>query len=127
MVLHRAEDRSLSSRPGSGGLVTALLPVLRDRGGVWVGWPGITDHDEGVESALSRAAHRAGYRLAPVALSAEDQSGFYHGFSNEVLWPLFHDLQSLCHFDPAYWHSYTTVNEKYAGAIAGQVQAGDFI
>lgn len=127
MVLHRAEDGSLSSRPGSGGLVTALLPVLRDRGGVWVGWPGIADHDEGVEHALSRAAHQAGYRLAPVALSAEDQSGFYHGFSNEVLWPLFHDLQSLCHFDPAYWHSYTSVNEKYARTIAGQVQAGDFI
>jgi trehalose-6-phosphate synthase len=26
---------------GSGGLVTALEPVLRERGGVWIGWPGV--------------------------------------------------------------------------------------
>ena len=25
---------------GSGGLVTALAPVLRDRGGIWIGWDG---------------------------------------------------------------------------------------
>lgn len=127
MVLHRTGNGALTSRPGSGGLVTALLPVLRDRGGVWVGWPGITDHGEDVEAALTRAAHKAGYRLAPVSLSAEDQSGFYHGFSNEVIWPLFHDLQSLCHFDPTYWHSYAAVNQKYAQTVQAQLQDGDFI
>ena len=26
--------------PSTGGLVTALGPVLRDRGGLWIGWPG---------------------------------------------------------------------------------------
>jgi len=26
---------------GSGGLVTALAPVLRNRGGAWIGWPGV--------------------------------------------------------------------------------------
>lgn len=127
LVLHRNPDGSLDSRPGSGGLVTALLPVLRDRGGVWVGWPGITDHGPDVDAAVAATADKAGYRLAPVTLSAEEQAGFYYGFSNEVLWPLFHDLQSQCHFDPAYWRSYTAVNHKYARAVMAQARPDDFI
>lgn len=126
-VISPSPDGSLVSRPGSGGLVTALLPVLRDRGGVWVGWPGIADHDHDVEAALASAAGKAGYRLAPVALSADDQTGFYYGFSNQVLWPLFHDLQSLCNFDPAYWRSYCEVNHKYAQAVLAEARQDDFV
>lgn len=88
-----------SAAPGSGGLVTALLPVLRERGGLWIGWAGAA----APASALAAArGSRAGYRLAGVTLGAEEVRGFYHGFSNEVLWPLFHDLPSLCNFDPAF-------------------------
>ncbi|MFZ5493416.1 MAG: alpha,alpha-trehalose-phosphate synthase (UDP-forming) [Pseudomonadota bacterium] len=126
-VLARAADGTLLSRPGSGGLVTALLPVLRDRGGVWIGWPGIADHTADVEAALAAATAKAGYQLAPVALSAEDEAGFYHGFSNEVLWPLFHDLQSLCNFDPAYWRSYCEANHKFAQVVLDHARADDFV
>lgn len=126
-VITPAADGSLVSRPGSGGLVTALLPVLRDRGGVWVGWPGLVDHEADLEAALASAAGKAGYRLAPVALSAEDQAGFYFGFSNQVLWPLFHDLQSLCNFDPAYWRSYCAVNHNYAQAVLAEARQDDFV
>lgn len=126
-VLSRTADGTLISRPGSGGLVTALLPVLRDRGGVWIGWPGIADHDADVEAALAAASGKAGYRLAPVMLGAEEVAGFYHGFSNEVLWPLFHDLQSLCNFDPAYWRSYGEVNHKYAQVVLAHARADDFV
>ncbi len=27
----------------SGGLVSALTPVLRDRGGIWIGWTGTSE------------------------------------------------------------------------------------
>lgn len=126
-VLSRGANGALLSRPGSGGLVTALLPVLRDRGGVWIGWPGIADHDADVEAALAAATGKAGYQLAPVMLSTEEVAGFYHGFSNEVLWPLFHDLQSLCNFDPAYWRSYCEVNHKYAQVVLDHARADDFV
>ncbi|MBN2565062.1 MAG: hypothetical protein JXB46_05075, partial [Candidatus Eisenbacteria bacterium] len=56
------------SEPGSGGLVTAIAPVLRDRGGLWIGWPGTAD-EEGVAAALERATRDAGYSLIPVPLS----------------------------------------------------------
>ena len=36
----RNESGQWQAEPGSGGLVTALLPVLRHRGGTWIGWAG---------------------------------------------------------------------------------------
>ncbi len=47
----------------------------------------------------------------------DEWRNFYLGFSNEVIWPLFHDLQSRCNFVPKYWQYYQRVNRKFAGAI----------
>jgi trehalose 6-phosphate synthase/phosphatase len=115
------------AEPGSGGLVTALLPVLRNRGGTWIGWPGAAGSERELAPALKAAGADAGYGLAPVALDEEEVRDFYFGFSNEVIWPLFHDLPSLCNFDPAYWQTYCRVNRKYAAAVAGQAGAADFV
>ncbi|HET9580119.1 MAG TPA: hypothetical protein VFP44_19980, partial [Usitatibacter sp.] len=52
-----------SAQPGSGGLVTALLPVLRDRGGTWIGWPGAVGDEPGFAAALESAGAEAGYAL----------------------------------------------------------------
>ena len=116
-----------TARPGSGGLVTALLPVLSDRGGTWIGWPGASGHEADLGLALARAGADAGYELVPVALEDEEVRGFYHGFSNEVIWPLFHDLTSLCNFEPAYWRTYCDVNRKYARVVTARAGRGDFV
>src|SRR5438093_30780 len=90
-----------------GGLVRALLGALRTRGGAWVGWAGSVgdapppfDHD--------------GVHLVPLSLSAEEYEGFYEGFSNEALWPLYHDGIRPSTFDPSWWDAYVTVNERFA-------------
>jgi len=113
--------------PGTGGLISALLPVLRDRGGMWIGWPGTTEETGGLEGVLKGATQDAGYTLVPVQLTAEEVHKFYHGFSNEIVWPLFHDFPSYCNFDPSYWHVYREVNRNYAEAISNHGRAGDFI
>jgi trehalose 6-phosphate synthase len=119
VVVTKTDDRMWRIEPGSGGLINALTPVLRDRGGVWIGWPGTTEEDAvDVDPLLAEAACASGYTLAPVALTATERDRFYLGFSNEIIWPLFHDLQSRCNFDPRYWASYETVNQKFAQAIA---------
>jgi trehalose 6-phosphate synthase/phosphatase len=115
------------AEPGGGGLVTALLPVLRDRGGMWIGWPGVAGNAAELDAALGAAGTDAGYTLAGVPLTADEMDKFYLGFSNEIIWPLFHDLQSLCNFDPAYWRTYCEVNGKYADAVKAHATPGDFI
>jgi trehalose 6-phosphate synthase len=111
--------------PATGGLVSAVEPVLRDRGGTWIGWPGIAG--EIPKRPLAEATRDAGYKVVPVALSETERNEFYYGYSNEVIWPLFHDLQNFCNFEPGYWQTYKEVNERYADAIIRSAQPEDFI
>jgi trehalose 6-phosphate synthase len=127
-VVFRRDGDTLSWQPGSGGLVTALAPVLRNRGGVWIGWSGVSaSEQEAVEEALSESSSATGYELKAVPLTESELELYYHGFSNEVLWPLFHDLQSHCNFQPEYWHAFREVNRKFAAHISESTRSGDYI
>lgn len=127
-VVIEEEDGEWSLRPGSGGLVTAMAPVLRNRGGVWIGWSGLADENpEHIADLLNQAPAETGYRLCSVPLRSQDVDLYYQGFSNEVIWPLFHDLQSLCHFRPEYWDCYLSVNRKFASVIAEEYREGDYV
>jgi trehalose 6-phosphate synthase/phosphatase len=112
-------------RTSSGGLVTALNAVCREHSAYWVGWTG-TDHSPEIETCV-RNAQPGHFRMVPVFLSPEEQIQFYRGFSNEIVWPLFHDLQSRCNFQPSYWDAYLSVNERFAGEIASIARPDDFI
>jgi trehalose 6-phosphate synthase len=111
--------------PAVGGLVSAVEPVLRERGGTWIGWPGIAG--EIPNEPLAEATRDAGYNVVPVTLSESERDEFYYGYSNEVIWPLFHDLQNFCNFEPTYWQAYKQVNERYADAIIRNARPDDFI
>ena len=111
---------------GSGGLVTALAPVLRNRGGLWIGWPG-THEIADIDPAVENAARTEGYSMIPVQLSEDEIRSYYEGFSNEVIWPLFHDLQSYCNFDPSYWELYKAINKRFANITAKNTTAEDYI
>ena len=126
IVLNKQEGGGWRIESGQGGLVTALAPVLSNRGGLWIGWPGTAD--EGATAAV-REMDRGGvgYELEPVPLSTEELERYYHGFSNEILWPLFHDLPDRCNFSPAYWPTYRQVNRKFAAAIAAKTSVNDYI
>jgi alpha,alpha-trehalose-phosphate synthase [UDP-forming] len=113
-------------QPSAGGLVTALAPVLRNRGGLWIGWPGMPNLPD-ARHVLERATRGIGYTLVPVSLSEEELSQYYYGFSNEIVWPLFHGLQSLCNYDPDYWTAYQRVNRKFARVVSDHVRPDDYV
>jgi trehalose 6-phosphate synthase len=128
VLLRRGDDGSWRRDASSGGLITALEPVLHKRGGTWVGWPGVLEseaHD--LRSALGRESARDTYRVEPVALTKDEHRDFYLGFCNEVLWPLFHGLLDRCRFSARYWEVYRSVNRKYADAIVRAAEPGQFI
>ena len=116
-VFKRGSDRRWRTEHGAGGLVSALLPVLRDRGGSWIGWPGTAETGPDLAAAVAAAGKAAGFALRPVMLDEKAVQDFYHGFANEIIWPLFHDLKSLCNFEPSYWRTYKEVNRKFAEAV----------
>jgi trehalose 6-phosphate synthase len=95
----------------AGGLVTAMRPVIDEVGGAWVGWDGgATDVPSRVK-ALNVDLH-------PVALSHAQIQGFYYGFSNRTIWPLFHDLIRTPVIDRRWWRTYQEVNRRFAEATA---------
>jgi trehalose 6-phosphate synthase len=122
------QDDQLTLKGGSGGLTTALAPVLRNRGGIWIGWTGSVDLDEKEVAALCKKNQKEqGFLFSPVFLNKEEVSQYYEGFSNEILWPLFHDLQSQCHFVPEYWQAYENVNKKFTDVVVKHAHPNDFI
>jgi trehalose 6-phosphate synthase len=103
--------------PGSGGLVTAFAPVLRDRGGTWIGWDGDAS-GQSHKTIFSRESTAIGYLLKPVSLTPLEVELYYEEFSNGTLWPLFHDFLDRCQFQPETWNMYCSVNKKFAHAVA---------
>lgn len=113
---------------GSGGLVSALTPVLRRWKGLWIGWPGsIAPESAPPDEVFEESGRRLGFGIEPVFLTPQEEKGFYQGFSNEIIWPLFHDLQSRCNFVPEYWTAYLDVQHKFASVVARHVQNDDFV
>src|SRR5262245_13323773 len=101
----------------SGGLVAALDPVLAQRGGVWVGWPGLEQEpDDASSEIITPVGSRVRYR--PVTLSGREVAAYYGGFSNRTLWPLFHYLVDRTRIDSHTWTAYEQVNERFARAAA---------
>ena len=112
--------KGLERRRSPGGLVSALDPVLRRRGGTWIGWPGGEVPDRGplAEADLP-------YRIHPIHLSEKEIKSYYHGFSNRTLWPLLHSLPARAHFDRRQWEHYVVVNQRFAEAALAESESAD--
>ena len=107
---HVEPDGTTTWQTSPGGLVTAMESVMRDREAAWVGWAGFPGEapepfDDGP------------LRLVPVPLSAEEVADYYEGFSNDTLWPLYHDVIVPPTFHRSWWHCYRAVNERFAEAV----------
>ena len=86
-----------------------------------------TDYSPEIADQIWHAIYSGGCALVPVFLTPAEKACFYHGCSNEIIWPLFHDLQSRCNFDPAYWDVYCQVTEKFADAVEQTAHRDDFV
>jgi trehalose 6-phosphate synthase/phosphatase len=112
--------------PSSGGLATGLDRLQRREHATWIGWTG----DVGIwphEGAAALTRKLAARNLVGVQLSSDDVTGFYDGFSNGVLWPLFHYLVGQMPTGGADWASYRRVNERFADEVAAVWQPGERI
>jgi trehalose 6-phosphate synthase len=112
-------------KTAAGGLAVALAEVLNNTGGLWFGWSGkIVDSSEDDDVVFQRAGP---VTLAMVDLSKADHDAFYLGYSNGVLWPVFHYRLDLADFDAGYITGYRRVNQLFARKLLPLLKPDDII
>jgi len=112
-------------KTAAGGLAVALGEVLNNTGGLWFGWSGkVVD---GAESAEVHVQQAGPVKLATVDLSQADHDEFYLGYSNGVLWPVFHYRLDLADFDAGYIAGYRRVNQLFARKLLPLLRPDDVI
>ena len=116
------EGKIYCSRP-TGGAVTALDPVMRACGGVWVAYGSGNADKKTVDSKnhVKVPPDNPSYTLRRIWLSKEDEAGYYYGFSNKGLWPLCHIAYTRPEFNENEWQDYYSVNEKFVDAVLEEI------
>jgi trehalose 6-phosphate synthase/phosphatase len=121
-----ATDGGVEVQRSTGGLATGLMRPHENSDGLWIGWSGApADLDPQQRAALDREL--AAMRLVGVPLSADLVSRFYEGYSNGVLWPLFHYLLDQVPLQVSHWDSYVEANQAFADVVAAHYRPGDLI
>ncbi len=105
------------------GVVTALDPVMRACGGMW-----IANGNGNADRQFVNSKNKLGvppddihYILKRVWLTKEEEKGYYYGFANEGLWPLCHITHNRPVFRESDWQIYKEVNQKFADSIIDEL------
>lgn len=127
----KRDNGQLIFYPSLGGLATGLSSYANDSKNQWIGWPGIASDDLSEEDRQQIVHELSKHNCTPVFLSRKQIEEFYNGYSNSVLWPLFHELpgnrSTLKHHNPKWWASYRSVNKQYAEVALNIAETGSRI
>jgi len=122
----KKENGSLTFYPSVGGLATGLASYVKDRKNKWIGWPGIASDELTDRDKQEIVTELAKHNCSPVFLTKHQIDEFYNGYSNDILWPLFHDLpldKKNTEQHDRWWRSYRAVNRLFAEAVISLAEA----
>ena len=120
------ENGEYTYSSSEGGLATGLGSIYKDGENIWIGWTGIEVNESGKKADITR--NLRDMKLLPVFLSQEEISEYYEGFSNEILWPIFHYYASTyVNYKQSNWDFYQSVNQKFRDVILDVAEPGDTI
>jgi trehalose-6-phosphate synthase len=119
MHVFNSKEKSIGVIVPASGLVTALEPILLACQGTWIAHGSGNADRETVDAhdRLRVPPDHPSYALRRVWLSAEEEKGYYAGFSNEGLWPLCHIAHTRPVFRPEDWVHYQQVNRRFADVV----------
>lgn len=117
----------ITAVPSVGGLATGMKSVHSGSDSVWIGWSGLTDEEIPEELAPKIDKALAKHGSSKVNLTHDEVEGFYFGFSNRTIWPLFHYFLEYSEFELDSWNTYKAVNQKFADAILEKADEDDTI
>lgn len=118
-------NNTLEIIPSEGGLATGLGSIYNEGNNLWIGWPGIVPKDENEKEYITSELRKR--NLVPVFLSEEEVCRYYEGFSNEVLWPVFHYTPNYAVYNTDNWNTYKKVNERFAEISAAHMGEEDTV
>jgi trehalose 6-phosphate synthase/phosphatase len=125
-VTVKLEQGRVQVARSAGGLATGLSGPHEQSGGLWVGWPGdVSRMSESQVSTLDGQLSQL--RCVPLHLSQAEVNRFYEGFSNRVLWPLFHYMLDRIPLHSRDWEAYRRVNVRFADKVAEHYREGDTV
>lgn len=127
VTVERGDGGGFTVVRSAGGLATGLSGTHGGADSVWIGYPGEL---RGLRKAEVRElnARFAEQRLVPVTVSAEEIRKYYEGYSNGVLWPMFHYQLDRLDLDSGdNWETYREVNRRFAEAVVAEYRPGDLI
>lgn len=107
-----------------GGLAVGILSALKRTGGLWFGWGGETIETEPAEPDIHI---REGVTYATIDLRRAEFELYYNGYSNDVLWPLFHYFSKGMRYSNEQREAYENVNRIFAQKLLPLLQPRDLI
>lgn len=100
--------------PSVGGLATGLSSYASRGRSKWVGWPGLPSDDLTEAEHKQIAKELKKHHCYPVFLTQKQLDEYYNGYSNSVLWPLFHNLEVKTGETAKSWRAYQEANALFA-------------
>ncbi len=121
---HIRKGKDIQCQVPASGLVTALEPVLKACGGIWIA-QATGDADKETADPQGRIMvppDEPQYVLKRVWIDKETEMGYYFGFSNEGLWPLCHVAHTRPIFRESDWENYMKANRIFADALLEEME-----
>ena len=109
LVSNRVLDLSKAAR--AGGVAVTVANIARTHKALWFGWNGEVKRAGEVDFV-----EREG-RIATAPLSDIDYAGYYLGYANSVLWPVFHNRLDLAQLEGDFFQQYVEVNRRLTALL----------
>jgi alpha,alpha-trehalose-phosphate synthase [UDP-forming] len=108
----------------TGGLISAMEPLLKANKGLWIAHGRGTADKEAVDEndKVKMPPGKNQYTLKRIWISKKNLRGWYYGFSNEAMWPLCHSVFERPTFRESDWNTYWDVNQQFADAVLKEVE-----
>jgi trehalose 6-phosphate synthase/phosphatase len=118
-------------RQSSGGLVSAIMSYFEnDSTETNIDsrlWMGVADFPQNEWESIANEVSGLDFEVLPLFLDHDMYKNYYNGFSNSVLWPLFHYFPSLVEYNTEYFDAYVQVNHEFANRILPELRPDDTI
>ena len=107
-----------------GGLAVGVLAALQNTGGVWFGWSGETVEEPATEPDV---LVRGNIHFATIDLKPDEFHGYYNGYCNSTLWPIFHYFPDRFTHEETQYRAYHSVNAQFASQLAKLLKPDDAV